>query len=72
LGHHPYPAAANFILVRSGRAAASDLYEKLHRKNILIRRCANFSGLDDRYFRIAVRGTSENDALLCAMAQIRN
>ena len=34
---------------------------------ILIRDCSNFIGLDDRYFRIAIRTFAENDRLLAAL-----
>ncbi|MDR3255763.1 MAG: aminotransferase class I/II-fold pyridoxal phosphate-dependent enzyme [Synergistaceae bacterium] len=70
LGYRPYPAAANFILAQSAKRPASLLYERLHGKKILIRRCANFSGLDDWHFRIAVHDTADNDAFLCALASI--
>jgi threonine-phosphate decarboxylase len=70
LGHHPYQSSVNFMLVRSARLPASKLYEALLDKNILIRRCANFPGLDDRHFRIAVRKPEDNDAFLCALADL--
>jgi threonine-phosphate decarboxylase len=70
LGYYPYPSSVNFILAKSGRLSANGLYDKLKRKSFLVRRCSNFEGLDDWHFRIAVRGTEDNDAFLCALAEI--
>jgi threonine-phosphate decarboxylase len=67
LGYRPYNSTVNFILVES-RTPASSLYERLQKKRILIRRCSNFQGLDDFYFRIAVRDAPDNDALLEALS----
>ncbi len=61
-----YPAAANFLLARIDRSdmAAPALAEKTLGHGIAIRVCGNFHGLDDRFFRIAVRTETENDLLL--------
>lgn len=66
LGCAVYPAYANFILFQSAIA----LYEPLLKRGILIRRCANFRGLDDSYYRCAVRPHEENLALIGAMEEI--
>ena len=48
--------------------AGSSLTDRLARKHgILLRNCANFSGLDNSYFRIAVRNHDENIALIDAL-----
>jgi len=61
-----YPGEVNFLLVRMDRphASARALAEKLLQRRIAIRVCDNFAGLDDRYFRVAVR-TEEENAVLC-------
>lgn len=66
-----YPAAANYLLVRldCGIMAAA-LQELLLPERILIRDCANFEGLDGRYFRVAVRGRGENERLLAVMRKV--
>jgi threonine-phosphate decarboxylase len=66
LGFTPYEGAANFILVQMGRLRwdASTLQQRLAERGILIRRCANFIGLDDDFFRIAVRTRADNERLL--------
>jgi threonine-phosphate decarboxylase len=71
-GLRPYPSVANFILVRieKGRLSAAELKEKLIRRGILIRDCANFRGLNNKYFRIAVRSRAENLKLLAALRQV--
>ncbi len=44
------------------------LREGLLPRGIIIRDASNFKGLDERYFRIAVRGPKDNDRLLAALA----
>ena len=65
----PYPAAANYLLVEIRRGMpASELAGKLLEKLILIRCCGTFAGLDDRFFRVAVRKREENERLIAALA----
>jgi L-threonine-O-3-phosphate decarboxylase len=66
-----YPGRANFLLARlEGALDAVALEEKLLAQGIAIRVCANFAGLDNRYFRVAVRTDDENRRLLEALAGI--
>jgi L-threonine-O-3-phosphate decarboxylase len=63
-GLHPYPSAANFLLVHSEQSS-SQLQEKLLKHSrILIRDCLSFPELGDRYFRVAVRTQADNQRLL--------
>lgn len=55
-GFEVYPSDANFILFKSGF--------KLDLKDIAVRNCGNFYGLDDTFYRIAVRTHAENEALI--------
>ncbi len=65
----PYPSAANYLLVEVVQGPpAGELAGRLLEERILIRRCGNFAGLDDRFFRVAVRKREENDRLLAALA----
>ena len=68
----PFPAAANFLLVRIERKdlSATMLKEKLIKERILIRNCANFVGLNERFFRIAVRKHAENLKLISALQDL--
>ena len=47
-----------------------DLSKKLIRQGILIRNCCNFRGLNDRFFRIAVKKREENIKLISALKTI--
>ncbi len=62
----PYPSVANFILVKikDSLMSAAKLRQNLIHKGILIRDCANFRGLNNKYFRIAVRLRADNLRLL--------
>lgn len=51
-----FPSDANFLLVKS----KINLYKKLLSKRILIRKCSNFKGLSDEFYRIAIRSVEEN------------
>jgi L-threonine-O-3-phosphate decarboxylase len=66
-GLHPYPGAANFILVRSDRSAVEIQTQLLKQHQILIRDCLSFPELGDRFFRVAVRTIAENDRLVAAL-----
>ncbi len=67
-----FPAAANFVLVRIDRPDinARMLAEKLMVSGIAIRVCDNFQGLNDRFFRLAVRTEDENQRLLDSMKPV--
>lgn len=69
-GLEVFPGRANYLLVRLAPAlpAASALKrEVFHADRILIRDCGSFEGLDDRYFRVAVRLPAQNDRLIEAL-----
>lgn len=67
-GFKVYPSEANFILFYTKLA----LDEMLLSERILIRNCANFDGLEQGYFRIAVRPHEENSALVSAIERCLN
>jgi L-threonine-O-3-phosphate decarboxylase len=70
-GLEPEWGAANFLLVRTAESS-SQLQERLLRENqIFIRDCLSFPELGDRYFRIAIRTSAENQRLLEALQQHR-
>ncbi len=67
-----FPGQANFLLVRieqSGMDAAL-LAKRLLAVGIAIRVCDNFAGLDERYFRVAVRTEKENARLVRDLRQV--
>ena len=60
-----YPAAANYLFVKIvGGGNVTDLAGFCLKRGIMIRNCANYDGLDDSFFRIAVRSDRENQQLL--------
>jgi L-threonine-O-3-phosphate decarboxylase len=69
-GLHPYPGAANFILVRSDRSVTELQTQLLQQHQILIRDCISFPELGDRFFRVAVRTVADNDRLVAALQSI--
>jgi threonine-phosphate decarboxylase len=71
LGYSPFPAEANFVLIHLGRGTqGQELEVELGRRGLLIRRCASFTGLDDRFIRVAVRLRWENARLLRALEEV--
>lgn len=68
-----YTPSANFIfckLENGNVRRAKELSERLIEQGIIIRRCHNFRGLSDRFFRVAVRKKDENAKLISAMKRI--
>jgi len=59
------PGVANFILCHlQGNFNAEDLRLKMLSQRIMIRNCASFAGLDNRYFRLSLKDRSTNDYCL--------
>ena len=70
-GLKPYPPQANFILVRiETELSSSKLQEDLAKAGILIRDCSNFAGLNDEFFRVAVRKREENLRLIDSLKDV--
>ncbi len=65
LGLCVFPSEANYILFRT--ETEIPLRERMEQHSVLIRACGNYRGLDDRYYRIAVRGHGENERLIAAL-----
>lgn len=63
-----YPGQANYLFLRCERPDV-ELQYALLQHHILIRSCANYPGLDGRYFRVAIRSEAENQRLLAALRQ---
>lgn len=73
LGLVVYPGAANFLLARlpiNGPTSTELCRRVLAEHGIALRDCANFSGLSDRFVRVAVRPEAETDRILAAMAAV--
>jgi adenosylcobyric acid synthase len=67
-----YPGTANFLLLRIDRKGmdAKTLAERLLSDGIAIRICSNFVGLDERFFRVAVRTAEENERLVESLGRV--
>lgn len=68
LGLRVWPGEANFLLFRA--EGITDLKARLVEKGILIRSCANYTGLGPDYYRTAVRTPPENDSLLRVLEEV--
>jgi Histidinol-phosphate/aromatic aminotransferase and cobyric acid decarboxylase len=68
-GLYPFQPTVNFILIRIQDIGitSSEIQNLLLKNNILIRNCSNFIGLDEKYFRVAVKTREENMKLLSAL-----
>ncbi len=71
-GIHPFQPTVNFILVRieDSGITSTEIQNLLLKNNILIRNCSNFVGLDETYFRVAVKTRDDNRNLLGALKSV--
>jgi threonine-phosphate decarboxylase len=67
----PFPSVTNFLLVKIGNKNLTStlLKKRLIQEGILIRDCANFRGLSNKFIRVAIRSHKENLKLLKALKQ---
>jgi threonine-phosphate decarboxylase len=70
-GLTPFPSMVNYLLVKLTQPGvnAASLQQQMLAHHIVIRDASNFRGLDERYFRVAVRGRPENARLLAALRE---
>jgi threonine-phosphate decarboxylase len=68
-GFSCFKTSTNFILIKT-KANSKHLQKKLLQKNILIRDCSTFRGLNQNYFRIAVKTHKENLKLVKALETV--
>ena len=71
-GLRVFPSDVNFLLVRMEAPAWSsgEFCAALAARGFLVRDASNFSGLDDRYVRVAVRRPDENARLVAAWSEV--
>lgn len=62
-----FNSKANYILFKSENKR---LQRALEKEGILIRSCANYIGLNDSFFRIAVKAREDNDYLIKSLEKI--
>jgi threonine-phosphate decarboxylase len=72
-GLRVFPGKVNYLLAKLTAPGwtAARLRQALLQHRILIRDASNFRGLDDRFFRVAVRRRKENEQLLRALRACR-
>lgn len=74
LGFFVYDSRANYIFFKDLREEAGKmeklLYFQLLLKQVLIRSCANYRGLDDSYYRICVKERKDNEAFLSILQSV--
>ncbi|MBR8827683.1 MAG: threonine-phosphate decarboxylase [Gomphosphaeria aponina SAG 52.96 = DSM 107014] len=68
-GLQPLEGAANFLLVETEKPSSQLQKQLLIKHKILIRDCLSFPELGDRFFRLAVRTTQDNQLLLQALSK---
>lgn len=68
LGLRVWDGQADYLFFRAD--GVEDLYERLYPEGILIRRCANYRGLDRECYRTAVKTREENLRLLEALGRV--
>jgi len=64
-----FDSATNFILLKT-KVKSKTLQKKLLKKNILVRDCSTFRGLNQNYIRIAVKTHKDNIKLINALEAI--
>ena len=62
LGCQVIPGAANYLLFRL--TGVADLKERLLRRGVLVRSCANYRGLEPDWYRVAVGQAENNERFL--------
>ena len=67
LGYRVIPGEANYLLFKGTPSLGEDLREK----GILIRSCANYEGLDESWYRTAVRTREESQRFLDTLAEMK-
>lgn len=67
MGMKVWDGQADYLFFQA--SGVHDLYERLLPYGILIRRCGNYRGLDDTYYRIAVKDHAANQSLLEALGK---
>lgn len=60
-----FPSLANYLFIKmTGGGVAADLAAFCLERGVMIRNCCNYEGVDDSFFRIAVRTREENNRLV--------
>ncbi|MEG1448376.1 MAG: threonine-phosphate decarboxylase [Oscillospiraceae bacterium] len=71
LGLKVFSSCANYMLLKN-TINKIDLKAELIKQGILIRSCGNYIGLDERFYRIAVKNHKDNQKLLDSIEKVVN
>jgi threonine-phosphate decarboxylase len=63
-----YPSKVNYLLLYL--PTIEDFYEQMLKKGIIVRRCGNYRGLDENYYRIAVKKHGDNVTVIESIRKI--
>ncbi len=71
-GLRVYPSASNFLLVEvlADNPDMNNFYLSLLKCGFYVRNCASFSGLSQKFFRVAIRQREENQKLVEAIRKV--
>jgi threonine-phosphate decarboxylase len=67
-----YESNGNYFLCKIKGITSSELSKQLMKKEILIRNCNNYTGLDDSFVRIAIKTRNMNKTIISALVQIND
>ena len=67
-----YQNEANFILIKIPEDKSKDFYEKMIYSGIHLRKCTDFKGLGNRYFRLAIMNRKQNSNLIKILREALN
>ena len=65
-----FKPSVNYIMFKVDKNI--DLKEEIMKENIIIRSCSNYNGLNNKYYRIAVRKREENEKFVAILKKILN
>ncbi len=66
-----FSSSTNFILIKTKINSKITPKKNYSKKNILVRDCSTFCGLDENYIRIAVKNRIQNKLLVKAFGEIK-
>ncbi len=66
-GIHPYPSEANFILFRVPAGRATELFDNLRKKGVLVKNLDSMGGMLQDCLRVTVGTPEENSSFLAAL-----
>ena len=72
IGFNVSESSTNYILLQWQKTKDIDWYSELLKEGVLIRKCSDYYGLDDSFYRIAVKRHEDNETLINIMRKISN